>query len=441
MSLTTKNGRARRPTAFYLRVLVVFVVSFVMKRGDHRDHEPNRRVGAYPEKRAPLQSGPVLAENTLMSRLTGRVFSAVVLGAGLAFLYRDVFPKLVHDWGVDENYSHGFLIVPIALYLAWERRGQLAAARSGRRSLGRRLVRHPGSVAVLGAGILGAELFLTRISMLGVLARPGAVPLRLAHLRILAFPLAFLLLMIPIPAIIFNQIAFPLQLLASRFGEADARPRRRPGAPRRQRHHAQQHQPRGGRSLQRHPLAHLAAHARDRLRLLRGAAATGPASRWRSPPCPWPSSPTASAWPAPASPPTSSAPRPRRASSTRSPAGWSSSSRSSCCSPSSGRSRGSAAIARDAPPRPPSASSRHVAHRPRSPPATAIDKPAPRAFADSPRWPSAPSSSRLPGRWLPSPSASASKSEPTPPRESFATFPMQLGEWRGSRRTASTSRS
>src|SRR5207237_6491746 len=40
------------------------------------------------------------------------------------------------------------------------------------------------------------------------------------HVRALAFPLSFLLLMIPIPAIIFNQIAFPLQLLASQFGES-----------------------------------------------------------------------------------------------------------------------------------------------------------------------------------------------------------------------------
>jgi exosortase len=39
------------------------------------------------------------------------------------------------------------------------------------------------------------------------------------HLRILAFPLLFLVLMIPLPAIIFNKIAFPLQLLASRAGE------------------------------------------------------------------------------------------------------------------------------------------------------------------------------------------------------------------------------
>ena len=45
-----------------------------------------------------------------------------------ALLYRDVIAKLVHDWYVDDNYSHGFLIVPIALYFAWERRGKLREA-------------------------------------------------------------------------------------------------------------------------------------------------------------------------------------------------------------------------------------------------------------------------------------------------------------------------
>jgi exosortase len=44
-----------------------------------------------------------------------------------------------------------------------------------------------------------------------------------ARLKVLAFPVAFLLLMIPIPAIIFNQIAFPLQLLASQAGEQTLR--------------------------------------------------------------------------------------------------------------------------------------------------------------------------------------------------------------------------
>ncbi len=75
------------------------------------------------------------------------------------------------------------------------------------------------SLVVLAAGVLGAELFLTRVSLIGVL---GGIVLFLfgwQHLRILIFPLLFLLLMIPLPAIIFNQIAFPLQLLASRAGE------------------------------------------------------------------------------------------------------------------------------------------------------------------------------------------------------------------------------
>jgi exosortase len=73
---------------------------------------------------------------------------------------------------------------------------------------------------LLVMGKLGSEFFLTRISFIGTLSGTVLFLLGAKHLRILAFPLAFLLLMIPLPAIVFNQIAFPLQLLASRFGES-----------------------------------------------------------------------------------------------------------------------------------------------------------------------------------------------------------------------------
>jgi exosortase len=135
-----------------------------------------------------------------------------------AFVYRDVIVKLVSDWANDENYSHGFLIVPIAVYFAWERRQRLISASHQPSVLG--LVVLIGSLLTLVAGILGAELFLTRVSMIGVLAGTVLFVLGWQQLRILTLPIAFLLLMIPIPAIIFNQIAFPLQILASKFGEA-----------------------------------------------------------------------------------------------------------------------------------------------------------------------------------------------------------------------------
>jgi exosortase len=107
--------------------------------------------------------------------------------------------------------------VPVAAYLAWERRKKLAATPIQPTVLG--LVLLVGSLATLTAGILGAELFLGRVSMIGVLAGVVLFTTGWRFLRVLMFPLAFLLLMIPIPAIIFNEIAFPLQLLASRGAE------------------------------------------------------------------------------------------------------------------------------------------------------------------------------------------------------------------------------
>ena len=136
--------------------------------------------------------------------------------AAAALLYFGVISGLVDDWANDDNYSHGFLIVPLAAYFAYERRHQLARAAVAPSVLGLPVVL--GGLAMLVAGILGAEFFLSRFSLVVVLAGSVLFLYGWHYLRILAFPIAFLVLMIPIPAIVFNQIAFPLQLFASRFG-------------------------------------------------------------------------------------------------------------------------------------------------------------------------------------------------------------------------------
>ena len=141
---------------------------------------------------------------------------AIVAVAALA-VYLPVLSALVRQWASDDNYSHGFFIVPLAAFFAWERRSALARADVQPRVAGLAIV--VASLAVFLAGRLGAELFLTRVSLIGVIAGAVVYLLGWRHLRILAFPIAFLLLMIPLPAIVFNRIAFPLQLVASRAGE------------------------------------------------------------------------------------------------------------------------------------------------------------------------------------------------------------------------------
>jgi exosortase len=139
-----------------------------------------------------------------------------VLALAFTALYGPVLLDLTDEWYQNENYSHGFLILPVAFYFAWQRRADLARLTPTPSAWGIPLVL--GGLATLLVGTAGIELFLTRVSMVPVIA--GAIVLLYGwrHLQMLAFPVALLLLMIPLPAIIFNQIAFPLQLLATKFG-------------------------------------------------------------------------------------------------------------------------------------------------------------------------------------------------------------------------------
>ena len=152
-----------------------------------------------------------------MSERHARVAALTLFVISFAVLYAKVMRGLVSDWIVDDTYSHGFFIVPLAAYFVWERRKSLSALRIEGTPVGLAVVLT--GILVLVAGQLGAELFLSRVSMLFVAGGALLYVLGWNHLRALAFPLLFLLLMIPIPTIIFNSVAFPLQLVASRFGE------------------------------------------------------------------------------------------------------------------------------------------------------------------------------------------------------------------------------
>lgn len=155
-------------------------------------------------------------ESTDMPLRPLTVAALTLVGLAFVILYWDIGVLLVKDWGGDDN-SHGFFIIPIAAYFIWKRRDQLLAEAPRPSNAGLLVVL--ASAAVLVVSVLGAALFTSRLSMLGMLAGIVLYLFGWRHLRIVAFSLAFLVLMIPIPRILFNQIAFPLQLLASRSAE------------------------------------------------------------------------------------------------------------------------------------------------------------------------------------------------------------------------------
>lgn len=145
-----------------------------------------------------------------MSYLKG--ISILVL---MSLLYQDVIRKLVMDWLKDPNYSHGFLIPAISLYLVWQKKSEL-------RHLN--MTKEPGSagllimfmgLVMLTIGRSGSELFLQRFSLVVIIT--GLVWLFFGRriLKTSSPALAFLIFMIPIPYILYDAIAFPLKLFAT----------------------------------------------------------------------------------------------------------------------------------------------------------------------------------------------------------------------------------
>jgi exosortase len=144
-----------------------------------------------------------------------KLFRVLAISAAVGFLYSATLWKLGIDWSTDQNYSHGLLVPFIIGYIIWAERLSLKSlAGDGSVYLGTAAIVF--ALLTLWAGTAGAELFVQRFSFVIMLLGIVVYFWGLRILRILAVPVLLLLLAIPIPAILFNKIAFPLQLFASR---------------------------------------------------------------------------------------------------------------------------------------------------------------------------------------------------------------------------------
>jgi len=156
---------------------------------------------------------PRADESSVSSRVNWLPYA--IIATLLCILYYRVAIKLVYDWYTLPDYSHGFLVPFFAAFLVWDKRKVLSTTPIKQTWAGIALV--VLAIAVLILGVYGVELFTARFSFVMLLTGLVWTFFGWAMVRELRFPLLVLILAIPFPAIVFNQITFPLQLFASRI--------------------------------------------------------------------------------------------------------------------------------------------------------------------------------------------------------------------------------
>jgi exosortase len=141
---------------------------------------------------------------------------ALVTGIAFALLFFNPARTLLRDLWENPDAGHGLLLLPIAVYLAWKS-GVAPRARAQP---------YFGLVILIGAVLLrylsglAAELFTMRFSML--LAAIGLVVFYAGVRQVLHWwlPVALIVLSIPLPVVVLNSLALPLQFRASIMGAA-----------------------------------------------------------------------------------------------------------------------------------------------------------------------------------------------------------------------------
>jgi exosortase len=187
----------------------------------HVDALNRERAGSFKS----LENGPGTIVDTAWAKNVSEEgtqgvswLAALSLSALVIVLYAPVLGSLVKQWWSDPNYGHGFFVPAFAAYVLWSERDRWSAQPFRPNNFGLAIMLFAIGLRILG--MLGAELFMARLSLVILIS---GIVLFLAGrpaLRSLAFPIGYLFFMIPLPAIVYYQLTFPLQLWASQLGAA-----------------------------------------------------------------------------------------------------------------------------------------------------------------------------------------------------------------------------
>lgn len=138
-----------------------------------------------------------------------------IIAALLIVAYIPVLSGLISDWYNDSNYSHGFLIIPVSVWLIWRQREELAKTEIETSKLG--LLGIIAALLIFIVGTAGAEYFSVRFSFVLLVASIALHFFGWPIFRKIWFAFFFLLFMIPIPYVIYYAMTFPMQLFASKI--------------------------------------------------------------------------------------------------------------------------------------------------------------------------------------------------------------------------------
>lgn len=138
-----------------------------------------------------------------------------VLLALWAAVFIPVIPAMVDTWLNHSDNSHALLVPLISLYFAWQKRRELSQVEISGSLWGGLLL--AASLAVYLLSYAGGIAVIARIAIVTSLFGLLWGSLGWAAVRVLAFPLGFLLFMVPVPDTLLGMVSFPLQMLATKI--------------------------------------------------------------------------------------------------------------------------------------------------------------------------------------------------------------------------------